>query len=807
MRKIFSLSSYFYIVLLILTFIRAIHLYFISTKDLRIADENDHWFLKEHRQQKLSTATMNVQHSTTRMSNETNKLFYFIQLSDLHISKFQPKGHTIHFLHFLQSALPVIKPEFVVVTGDLIDAKDKTRTTSTQYVEEWQVYRSAVEQGANNTRWYDMRGNHDCFDLVSWQAENNFYRTFGKSAQDLDAGKGIYSWKVSKDYGDYNFIAVDACPKKGPSRPFNFFGYFTTNTMNRLASKIMSTTYNHTFIFAHYPTTTMIPGVSSEGYTLNDLASRFSIYFCGHLHRLSAGLGNILKSYHKETDSLELEVADMKDHGSYRIVAVDHDLVSFVDIDLPISEISPVNEDSIIPLTVDNQIIWPKQKLHPSPIVLITNPKDARFTMPTKEPLQAMGQSSYIRFLIFSEYDDLKVHVFVDDKQHPFPSTYIGRKALDDKQKVIPLWTTPWDPSEFNDGKTHYLRVEATAPNGKTGVSEIPFRLDNERVNINGGTGEWIIASSISELIRFLCIFAITSMLLTLIIPKLLNDYERHRNNFIEKNNLRNRLLLQIHKIDSSNYCSIRKFILIWMHRFLNFPEDQPYVWTLCFMFLTSLLILPWFKAEFIPSGQTEAESMGYFYLWGLLFEGQQWVPLDTWLFAIFQITFSVAVFILLFIWKSTNASLLQCKGNTMTTLLCDRVWFQILVLLYWFWRFEGLTDLAKFYGGIWPTLILNQLVWWLFIVAFLIIFDKTDLISKRKDRDESITLDICTSCDNASANNQHEFFVDNSLDNKNNEEQQDEVEESRQPLLHEESSSNSCSPTKNSFRRNISKI
>jgi metallophosphoesterase superfamily enzyme len=107
------------------------------------------------------------------------------------------------------SPLP-FRPEFVVVTGDLADAKDKTQTVSRQYPEEWQVYKSAVEQGTNNTAWYDMRGNHDCFDLVDWETENNYYRTFGKSAQLLDEGKGVYSWEVTKPFGKYQFVAVDS---------------------------------------------------------------------------------------------------------------------------------------------------------------------------------------------------------------------------------------------------------------------------------------------------------------------------------------------------------------------------------------------------------------------------------------------------------------------------------------------------------------------------------------------------------------------------------------------------------------------
>ena len=98
----------------------------------------------------------------------------------------------------------------MVITGDLIDAKDATKTVSAQYREEWQVYRAAIDQSANGTVWYDMRGNHDCFDLTSWQAENNYYREFGESSQLLNEGKGVYSWQISKPFGDYNFVAVDA---------------------------------------------------------------------------------------------------------------------------------------------------------------------------------------------------------------------------------------------------------------------------------------------------------------------------------------------------------------------------------------------------------------------------------------------------------------------------------------------------------------------------------------------------------------------------------------------------------------------
>jgi hypothetical protein len=96
-----------------------------------------------------------------------------------------------------------------VVTGDLIDAEDRTRTGSAQYLKEWQVYKAAITEGTSDIPWYDI-GSNDCFDLLSWQTENNLYKTYGRSADLLKEGKGVYSWKVSKEFGEYNFVAADA---------------------------------------------------------------------------------------------------------------------------------------------------------------------------------------------------------------------------------------------------------------------------------------------------------------------------------------------------------------------------------------------------------------------------------------------------------------------------------------------------------------------------------------------------------------------------------------------------------------------
>lgn len=37
-------------------------------------------------------------------------------------------------------------------------------------------------------------------------------------------------------------------PKRGPSRPLNFFGYLTSKTMDQLENALISKPYNHTFV-------------------------------------------------------------------------------------------------------------------------------------------------------------------------------------------------------------------------------------------------------------------------------------------------------------------------------------------------------------------------------------------------------------------------------------------------------------------------------------------------------------------------------------------------------------------------------
>ncbi|ORX46737.1 Metallo-dependent phosphatase [Hesseltinella vesiculosa] len=480
--------------------LRACHLYWLSTKDFRTFSSP--WQLVPSKKSLPIKPPVPILHNSQSLdpitiTDTADGVFYFVQISDLHISKYRTKGHTLHFLQFIQSILPRIKPEFVAVTGDLTDAKDHRRVTSQQYLEEWKLYRNAIDQQTwTNTTWYDIRGNHDCFDLPSWQSKVNHYRTHGQQAEQVERGQGIYTWQYSPSYGDYRFVAIDACPKRGPSRPFNFFGYLTSATMDRLVSAVTPLA-NHTFVFSHYPTTTMVFGVSSQGYTFKDLAKHYSVYFCGHLHRLIAGLGDVLQSYDPTSKSLELELGDMKDHGMYRIVAVDHDLVSFVDASIPGAPNQPAAGQPLIPLAGDDHVMWPEPLSQPvAPVVLVTNPKEARFAMDAKEPLSRMAASTHIRFLVFSDVapDELAVEAWIDNVRLETQATFVGHDKL-------PLWTLPWTASDYHHGPHRLVIKVIPRTGGPSGQAHVVFRLDGERTKIGGGPGEWIIASDMSTVV------------------------------------------------------------------------------------------------------------------------------------------------------------------------------------------------------------------------------------------------------------------------------------------------------------------
>lgn len=449
--------------------------------------------------------------SYLNLSDSAENVLHFIQISDIHVSKFRTKGGLTHLKSFIANELPLIAPELVLATGDLTDAKFKYSVKSKQHIEEWQAYHDALSSSKVLDRqkgrfWWDIRGNHDCFNVPAFNHSENYFRILSAS-KNSDG----FAFELKKTFGTYSFIALDACPQNiGPSKPLNFFGILDSKDMNFFASALnhsITHSHNHTFAMTHYPTATILLGRTKEGVDFWDMSHHVSLWLSGHLHKLAGGLGETMYAYQRDS-LMELELGDMKTHGLFRIIVVDNDLISFRDVPLHSDTGLPIlerSEGSGLPL-LDR--LKGEKNISIPPIVLVTNPKDARFIIPNREPVELIQSSSHIRTMVWSSNPVSKMYATIDSHLLPSEWVYNGKgkawssiKTLYETNPHIPLWTLKWDAKKYLDSKTHELIVHVIDSEGLKGNHTVLFRADGKAVDMDAGFGGFLISINVGHMV------------------------------------------------------------------------------------------------------------------------------------------------------------------------------------------------------------------------------------------------------------------------------------------------------------------
>jgi hypothetical protein len=411
----------------------------------------------------------------------------FAQISDSHLNVNHKPEWTVPLTTFVTTVLPALQPElqFVLHTGDVTDGRSKdVPRLSAPAIDDWIAYRRLLDENAlaDPLMWIDQRGNHDVYnppgvDLFRLYS-NSGNVSVGAQVAHTNRRYRVVSDRVSVfeiDVGAANatfaILLLDACQDSPPiGSMFNFLSYVDDAAVGdfRAALAALSQRANVVGIFTaiHY-TANMLQPIGVLEPLMSD---------AGVLARLSGHLHLERLHFNDAGDLLDLEVADLKEKGAFRVIAVDRGLVSFVD--------ATVGSDA--------------------PVVLVTSPKDCHY-ITYRDNLRAMATRAEIRLFVFGAANGTTVTVSIDDK-------VLGTAERASAEQH--LFTLAYDPSAYATG-VHRLSVRV---GDRVAVQAHEFALDGTKKALPSNFGRSLSGNVVigSALTGIFCVAVLLLLALVL---------------------------------------------------------------------------------------------------------------------------------------------------------------------------------------------------------------------------------------------------------------------------------------------------
>ena len=367
---------------------------------------------------------------------ENNRIFWFIQTSDVHIgARGDQDSRNLQWL--VTQAKDVIQPSFIVVSGDLTDSTNGNLFgyPDGPHQEEWNLYRSILSGRVDAWFYYDLPGNHDHYN------DRYFSYYLANSVQGSASNNTQASWTRTFDFGKYHFMGINTADNTGSSFslfwPYGDYAGLDASERAFIQNELnLNQDAGLTLIFGHHPLSAT--GDSSDTYLYygrDDFVSLMqtygiSLYGYGHTHEFSESF--YTQNVNPGVYYFNVASLGKSSENQYSITAIDCNGIS--------SKTETVRT-------------WP--------VVLITTPMDkylgGNFT-PFVYPVPASA-SNPIRALVFDSNPIVSVKYRINGGNEQ-PMMQVAENPY--------LWEAVWNASTLPQGE-HIIEVLASTGSGTRG--------------------------------------------------------------------------------------------------------------------------------------------------------------------------------------------------------------------------------------------------------------------------------------------------------------------------------------------------